>query len=132
VKDNLEHHAAISYGMISRKTVDVLFGYHSNNPYDKLGTLFSKKYNVTERTIYMGGFCQIEFSLLFTEANIPIKDYREYYSVPFWILSNKEKDVFVDYSVESNTNTNTALIAPTQMVTSTNIQYDNSYKKEFI
>jgi hypothetical protein len=124
------HHAAISYGIISKKTVAILFEYWKDNPYDELGTLGLRTYNKSKKvtnTIESGGGCQIEFSILMTMAGIPIKDYSKYYSVPYWLLSPPKQDIFVEYSQHYNR----PLIIPTQMLHSKFIKYDQKQKKHF-
>ncbi len=118
-------HAAVSYGIINKKTVEILFKHWNNKPYDELGSIELKKTfpvpcNKPD-SIGNGGLCQLDFSMLMTNASIPITDYRKYYSVPFWISSEPNTDTFVEYS---ENHINKPLIIPTQMITSKNIKYD--------
>jgi len=65
---NRPYHACVSNGIISTDTMKKLI--------DPLA-LFYKKYNNTVEA-------QVVFSCIFTDENIPLENYGEYFRIPFW------------------------------------------------
>jgi hypothetical protein len=99
----------------------------NTRPYEQLGQIYQNTYNKTwsKKGINDGGNCQIECSLIMTQANIPIKDWRQEYSTPYWHHSDKTNDKFIEYS---KTKDNPMLIKPTQMIDSPSIIYCEDMK----
>lgn len=127
---DIPHHAAISYGIISKQSIQKLLNYWNNKPYKQLGKIHQDTLNKNgshkRSTIEDGGKCQIEFSLILQQAGINITDWRDYYFTAYWEGSKSKCDIFVNYSRVKHTQ---QLIMPTQMIDSPSIKYDDLARK---
>ncbi len=92
------HHAAISNGLISRKTIDFLS--------DNVGDILQYFYN--KSIVFQ--VAQINFSYLFLHNNIEIKDFRDTYKALCWSSSINN---FEDYS---NKDTTLSIFIPVQTI----------------
>jgi hypothetical protein len=92
------YHAAVSNGIVSRKTIQ------------KLGEdALQKFYNIRESQ-----YPQVNFSRLFLNNGIPIKDYRNKYKILFW---NSYEEYLEDYSLRIEGTVDYHVFIPVQYVT---------------
>lgn len=90
-------HAIVSNGMISRESLE---------KFDKK-TMLQELYSTTTYESYP--YPQLKFSFMFLNKGIPLKDYRKYYSVPFW-------DSYSKQTLEYGNGNLPAIIYPTQNI----------------
>ena len=91
-KDNIPFHAAISNGIVKSLALEKIY-----NHYENPRSLLYKLYSADGRKL--GEFCQVSFSLLFTNIELKIDDFRDNFSSLYY---DSENDSILNLSTIKN------------------------------